>query len=119
MTLKTALVAPMPRASERTAVRANPGRLRSSRAAKCRSLIRDCITVAPQTLAGLDEAIRKRLVLVARRWSDEIGLGEVQKEFEGQLPLQRRDAGSKRRMPVTVSRGSEEASALHRGRRSV
>src|SRR5882672_3228779 len=33
MTLKTALVAPIPRARERTAVRVKPGRLRSSRAA--------------------------------------------------------------------------------------
>jgi len=37
MTLKTALVAPIPSARESTAVRVNPGRLRNSHAAKCKS----------------------------------------------------------------------------------
>src|SRR5882762_10183061 len=43
MTLNTALVAPMPRARERMAVRVKPGRLRSSRPAKSKSDSKDCI----------------------------------------------------------------------------
>src|ERR1700722_15562665 len=44
MMLKTALVAPMPRARERMAVRAKPGRLRSSRTAYLRSAGRLVLT---------------------------------------------------------------------------
>ena len=43
MTLKTALVAPAPSARDNSAVRVNPGRRRSSRAAYRKSADRECI----------------------------------------------------------------------------
>src|SRR5262245_15075393 len=44
MTLNTALVAPMPSASDMTAVMANPGRCRSSRRAYRKSEMKDCMS---------------------------------------------------------------------------
>src|SRR5215469_14760147 len=64
MTLKTALVAPIPNASDSIAVHVKPGRLRSSRAAYRRSESKDCIATSRDRLllVRLDDADVPRLV---------------------------------------------------------